>query len=539
MSKSKLLAKLKKTVIGSAGKYWHEYASLEDQLDVCLLKVYEDLRKKGVSREYISEKGFSRFIRPATKNILRSLSYRSVNDICTIMVGLDPYPSKSNAMGLAFSAPKTVETPVSLRNIYKCLLYHNLVNEIPDNGCLENWSKQGVLLLNTFLTRTAEIVNGDINGEGAKNTKNQHPFWKDFTISIIQHVIVNSKYKPVIMLWGKEAQSLEILIKKNLDPEYRDKMTILKWGHPSGANPNNGPNSPVRFEICDHFIKANKLLKSNNKIINWDPSVKPEKKSKKATKIPEVSETSKEQEDFSQDTKDPKDVKYLLAFTDGGCTGNGSNKAKASFCVYYPESFCGHMNLENFQNKKVYGLVPTYTMKLKKSKTSIKILTDTNSKIKPSNNRGELLALIYAFLSIYETLSNDSDPKAYCIVIITDSELGLKTVKEWMWNWYKVDPSFEHRKNPDLVRILYECVTGIQNLMGIKNRLNLFTNKIGTPGVVMLHQNSHLDKKGLIPKKIKDVVGGGIDYEKYMGNKTADEIASNALKLKDYEIKRD
>jgi len=58
------------------------------------------------------------------------------------------------AHGLAFSVPTGVRIPPSLRNIFI-----ELKNDIPEferndqvDGCLQEWTKRGVFLLNTFLT---------------------------------------------------------------------------------------------------------------------------------------------------------------------------------------------------------------------------------------------------------------------------------------------------------------------------------------------------------------------------------------------------
>ena len=55
-------------------------------------------------------------------------------------------------MGLAFSVPKGVELPRSLKNIYT-----ELENDISGfkpvkHGCFIDWTKEGVFLMNTILT---------------------------------------------------------------------------------------------------------------------------------------------------------------------------------------------------------------------------------------------------------------------------------------------------------------------------------------------------------------------------------------------------
>ena len=56
------------------------------------------------------------------------------------------------AHGLSFSVPRGIKIPPSLRNMYKELEDDVSDFTTPDHGCLENWAKEGVLLLNATLT---------------------------------------------------------------------------------------------------------------------------------------------------------------------------------------------------------------------------------------------------------------------------------------------------------------------------------------------------------------------------------------------------
>ena len=51
---------------------------------------------------------------------------------------------------MSFSVPHGVKIPSSLKNIYKELVTDGFV--APTDGNLENWARQGVLLLNATLT---------------------------------------------------------------------------------------------------------------------------------------------------------------------------------------------------------------------------------------------------------------------------------------------------------------------------------------------------------------------------------------------------
>ena len=45
-------------------------------------------------------------------------------------------------MGLCFSVPKTIKTPPSLKNIYKCISSDNEIKDFiaPDHGDLSEWA---------------------------------------------------------------------------------------------------------------------------------------------------------------------------------------------------------------------------------------------------------------------------------------------------------------------------------------------------------------------------------------------------------------
>ena len=99
-------------------------------------------------------------------------------------MGQDPYHNDGQAHGLCFSVKKDVEIPPSLVNIYQ-ELHDDLGCYIPDNGYLEKWARQGVLLLNTVLTVRAHQANSH-RGIG----------WEQFTDAAIR--ILNEQDRPIV-----------------------------------------------------------------------------------------------------------------------------------------------------------------------------------------------------------------------------------------------------------------------------------------------------------------------------------------------------
>ena len=199
---------------------------------------YNDLMRF-VEEEY--EKGE---VFPPKEKIFRSLELTPIDSVKCVILGQDPYHDVGQAHGLAFSVNPGVKIPPSLQNIYK-ELHDELGTYIPDNGFLEKWAKQGVLLLNTVLTVRAHEANSH-KGKG----------WEEFTDSVISEV--NKLDTPVVfMLWGKPAQSKKKLL---INP----KHLVLETVHPSPLSVYRG------FWGCGHFAKCNEFLEANGETpIDW------------------------------------------------------------------------------------------------------------------------------------------------------------------------------------------------------------------------------------------------------------------------------
>jgi uracil-DNA glycosylase len=90
---------------------------------------------------------------PKSALVFAALRATPFNSVRAVILGQDPYPTRTHAMGLAFSVPRDLPPPLprSLRNIH-AELRTDLGIETPDHGSLEAWTRHGVLLLNTSLT---------------------------------------------------------------------------------------------------------------------------------------------------------------------------------------------------------------------------------------------------------------------------------------------------------------------------------------------------------------------------------------------------
>src|SRR3990167_5996899 len=107
-----------------------------------------------------------------------------------VIIGQDPYHGPGQAHGLAFSVPKGVPAPPSLQNIFK-EIQKDLGIKPPAHGCLEQWAKQGVFLLNATLTVRAGEPKSHY-GQG----------WELFTDRVVQLLCARAE-PTVFLLWGK------------------------------------------------------------------------------------------------------------------------------------------------------------------------------------------------------------------------------------------------------------------------------------------------------------------------------------------------
>ena len=212
---------------------WHNFLKEEFRKEY-----FSELQKK-LKTEYKEN-----IIYPSYDLILRAFSLCPVSEIKVVILGQDPYHRKNQADGLCFSVSGNTKIPPSLKNIFKEIKVETN-NEIPDNGNLDRWAKQGILMLNSIFT-VREGEPGSHNNFG----------WEIFSEAIIKKLSKSFKHL-VFILWGAYAGKKSQFIDSS-------KHFILKSSHPSPFS------ARISFFGNNHFIKTNEYLKTFNKdIIIW------------------------------------------------------------------------------------------------------------------------------------------------------------------------------------------------------------------------------------------------------------------------------
>ncbi|MDL2308535.1 uracil-DNA glycosylase [Bacteroidales bacterium OttesenSCG-928-B11] len=176
---------------------------------------------------------------PPGKFIFNAFNLTPFDKVKVVLLGQDPYHDNGQAHGLCFSVQDGIAHPRSLINIFK-ELRDDIGKPIPISGNLEDWAKQGVLLLNATLTVRAHQA-GSHQGKG----------WETFTDAVIRR-LSEKHYGLIFLLWGRYAQDKIALIDTS-------KHHILKTVHPSPLSANRG------FFGCKHFSTTNSLLREMGK----------------------------------------------------------------------------------------------------------------------------------------------------------------------------------------------------------------------------------------------------------------------------------
>ncbi len=201
-------------------------------------------------QDFLYQERQTHTIFPPQEDVFSALELTPYKNVNILLLGQDPYHDDNQAHGLCFSVKPGIKPPPSLLNIFK-ELREDIGFNIPNNGYLVPWAKQGILMLNAVLTVRAHTPNSHKN-KG----------WEKFTDAIITKV--NQKQEPVIfVLWGAYAQ-------KKINLIDIEKHKVIQSAHPSPLSARKG------FFGSKPFSTINSILKSfDEPEIDWQiPDIK-------------------------------------------------------------------------------------------------------------------------------------------------------------------------------------------------------------------------------------------------------------------------
>lgn len=235
----------------SVEKFKSSFDNISEEYMEILKGNNEELLNKTLQTVYDKVEGDLECLAPKVEEIFNAFRLCPWDNLKVVIIGQDPYPTRGNANGLAFSVRRGVNVPPSLKNIYKALVYSKCVKSHSQlkHGDLTKWAENGVLLLNTALTT-------EIGQAGA-----HLEIWEPYINKVIESLCdfaAGEKKKLTFLLWGKKAQQkAEIVnITNTRPPSDRTKHDIKMWGHPSPMNFSNKEGNERNFMNCTHFSEC-------------------------------------------------------------------------------------------------------------------------------------------------------------------------------------------------------------------------------------------------------------------------------------------
>ena len=213
-------------------------------------EIFKNLQNKKYFKDlqaFLDKEYENKTIYPPKDEIFNAFKLTDFNNVKVVIFGQDPYPNPGEAMGLAFSVREGIKLPPSLQNIFKEIYNeYEISKDLPKSGDLTYLAKQGVLLLNSYLTVEAH-----------KPLSHQKDEYRELLIDIIS--ILNRIHKPIVfMLWGGNAK------------KYRKFLTnpfhkVIETNHPSPLSANRGG-----WFGSGCFKETNQYLRENNvEEIRW------------------------------------------------------------------------------------------------------------------------------------------------------------------------------------------------------------------------------------------------------------------------------
>lgn len=173
---------------------------------------------------------------PAPENLWNAFEFCPFNRVNVVVLGQDPYHGPGQAHGLAFSVPRGVAEPPSLRNIFKEFASDTGLTP-PPTGDLTAWAREGVLLLNTALTVRAGDPGSHADGR-----------WDPLVNRVLE--VLNAEARPLAFwLWGAHAQKRGAALN---NPHH----LVLRSAHPSPLGAYRGFWGSKPFSTTSEWFKT-------------------------------------------------------------------------------------------------------------------------------------------------------------------------------------------------------------------------------------------------------------------------------------------
>ena len=183
---------------------------------------------------------------PKKEHIFNALQTTDYDEVKVVLLGQDPYHGPNQAHGLSFSVEQGQKPPTVTKKYDEGITGRC---RLPDSRSrfVNDWAKQGVLLLNTVLT----VRQGEANSHKGQG-------WEQLTDVIIEQLAMRKK--PIVfLLWGKPAQSKRAIIER-----FSTDHIILEAPHPSPLSAHRG------FFGSKPYSKTNAaLIAMGERPIDW------------------------------------------------------------------------------------------------------------------------------------------------------------------------------------------------------------------------------------------------------------------------------
>jgi len=218
----------------------------------------------GKLRTFVDDERSKGKVYPEEADVFAAFDKTPLESVRVVLLGQDPYHGEKQAHGLCLSVRPGVALPPSLLNMFK-ELQSDLGHPPADNGCLEHWATQGVLLLNTVLT----VREGEAGSHRNKG-------WETFTDAVLR--MLNARSTPLVfVLWGNDAKKKARLLDVS-------RHRVIEGVHPSPLSAHAGFFGSKPYSKIDEALVSLGHAKIDWKIPNRGVPIEKVKRAPKATR---------------------------------------------------------------------------------------------------------------------------------------------------------------------------------------------------------------------------------------------------------------